>query len=78
VPRSLAARVVLGLLTVALVTCGSNEDQVLCEEAVARLAHCCPGFDASLVDCAYPCASDQFGTRGPTRNLSAFGSRPAQ
>lgn len=32
---------------------GVREDELRCEEAVARLADCCPGFDTSRIDCAY-------------------------
>jgi hypothetical protein len=33
--------------------CGIREDEFDCENAVARLAQCCPGFDATSVDCTY-------------------------
>jgi hypothetical protein len=32
---------------------GFRQDEVECEEALARLEECCPGFDASLVRCDY-------------------------
>jgi hypothetical protein len=34
--------------------CGSiREDELDCEEAVARLRSCCPGFSPDAVDCRY-------------------------
>jgi hypothetical protein len=38
----------------ALVCCvGIREDELLCEEAAAHLASCCPGFDAGALGCTY-------------------------
>jgi len=38
----------------ALLCCaGVREDELLCEEASAHLAHCCPGFDATKMQCTY-------------------------
>src|SRR5258708_3572357 len=33
--------------------CNVREDEFDCENAVAHLASCCPGFDAMSVDCTY-------------------------
>ena len=32
---------------------GFREDEVECEEAVARLAKCCPSFDPRALECSY-------------------------
>jgi len=48
-------------LASAVFTCGEGirEDVLSCEEAVARLAKCCPGFDAGKVYCRYSgCGSE--------------------
>jgi hypothetical protein len=34
-----------------------REDTILCEEAVAHLESCCPGFDPSSVQCTYDFSS---------------------
>lgn len=63
-PHKLPAAGVLFALAVALVlACNSNadeeednqfrEDVIWCEEAVARLERCCPGFDATRVECTF-------------------------
>ena len=41
--------------TVALMfACGDmRQDELDCEEAVAHMQDCCPGFDTRLVDCTY-------------------------
>ncbi len=44
---------VAGLFAVGGGACGVREDEFDCENAVARLAHCCPGFDTTQVDCSY-------------------------
>jgi hypothetical protein len=44
----IAAVAGLGLSTM---TCGANEDEIQCEEAVARLSSCCPTFDPYSVSC---------------------------
>ncbi len=37
-----------------LLACGSiRQDEFLCENAVSHLQGCCPGFDASAVECHY-------------------------
>jgi hypothetical protein len=42
------------LLVGAVVCCvGVREDELLCEEAAAHLAHCCPGFVATSLSCSY-------------------------
>lgn len=42
------------LLAGAVVCCvGIREDELLCEEAAAHLASCCPGFDVSSLSCSY-------------------------
>ena len=45
--------IVLGLLGLLALTCGIREDELRCEEAVAHLIDCCPGFDATQMDCYY-------------------------
>ncbi|MCC6553134.1 MAG: hypothetical protein IT372_08960 [Polyangiaceae bacterium] len=40
------------LLGVSAVCC-MREDEVRCEEAVARLEECCPGTDLSQISCTY-------------------------
>lgn len=32
---------------------GFREDEIYCEEAVARLAKCCPSFDARSIECSF-------------------------
>ena len=32
---------------------GFREDEIYCEEAVARLAKCCPSFDTRAIECSY-------------------------
>ena len=44
---------VVGLLALGSLTCGIREDELRCEEAVAHLVDCCPGFDAKRVDCYF-------------------------
>ena len=50
--RSRRSARVLGLAVVglALAMC-ATDDEVHCEEAAARLAACCPGFDPRGLDC---------------------------
>jgi hypothetical protein len=38
--------------------CGFGGDEFSCEDAVARLQSCCPGFDPTQVDCTFS-ASNQ-------------------
>ncbi len=45
------------LLALSLLTCGIREDELRCEEAVAHLVDCCPGFDAKAVDCYFTSSS---------------------
>jgi len=53
-----------------------REDVIQCEEAVARLQKCCPGFDASRVLCNYyysynsGCGSSETNTTDPALNES--------
>ena len=35
------------------VTCGIREDELRCEEAVAKLVECCSGFVATEIGCYY-------------------------
>jgi hypothetical protein len=58
---------VLGLLALGALTCGIREDELRCEEAVAHLVDCCPGFDAKQVDCYY--ASTGCGTIYPVFDI---------
>lgn len=51
--RSRGKLFLLGLIVALLMTCGIREDELRCEEAVAHLVSCCPGFDAKRVDCYY-------------------------
>ena len=43
-------RIALAVLA-GLATCALTDDEVHCEEAAARLADCCPGFDPAGLDC---------------------------
>lgn len=55
-PRRRGARLALfGLvLVITLGHCyGLREDELRCEEAVAHLLDCCPGFDPQSVSCTY-------------------------
>ena len=46
--------VLLAVLVGAVVCCvGIREDELLCEEAAAHLANCCPGFTVSSLACSY-------------------------
>jgi hypothetical protein len=49
---------------VALVCCSGNfrEDEVRCEDALAHLVQCCPGFDPHPVSCVF---SSGCGTQYP-------------
>jgi hypothetical protein len=49
-------RFLLAALTLSMTggwVTGLREDELLCEEAAARLADCCPGFDPSVLVCHY-------------------------
>ncbi len=48
----------VGLTALLALTCGIREDELRCEEAAARLADCCPGFDPRLVDCYFTSACE--------------------
>jgi|SRR5580704_3368191 hypothetical protein len=44
----------VSLVVCVLLACGSiRQDEFLCENAVSHLVGCCPGFDASVVECHY-------------------------
>jgi hypothetical protein len=43
-----------------------REDVIQCEEAIARLSNCCPGFDGSRVLCNYYYSFDNSGC-GPAQ-----------
>ncbi|HEY3450198.1 MAG TPA: hypothetical protein VGK67_27840 [Myxococcales bacterium] len=45
--------IAVGLTALLALTCGIREDELRCEEAVAHLADCCPGFDPTQIDCYY-------------------------
>ncbi len=45
--------IAVGLTALLTLTCGIREDELRCEEAVAHLVDCCPGFDAQQVDCYF-------------------------
>jgi hypothetical protein len=42
-----------GMLVGVVLACGVRHDEFDCENAVAHLAQCCPGFDASTVQCTF-------------------------
>ncbi len=42
-----------------------REDEVECEEAVAHLVQCCPGFDPTKVNCEYLAPQGCSGGRQP-------------
>jgi hypothetical protein len=45
---------VLAILVGIVLSCGSvRNDELVCEEAVARLENCCPTFDPRRFDCEY-------------------------
>jgi hypothetical protein len=49
--------------------CGIREDEFDCENAVARLVTCCPGFEASSVDCTYsPGCGNAYPSLDPTQS----------
>jgi hypothetical protein len=48
----------VGLTALLALTCEIREDELRCEEAAARLADCCPGFDPRLVDCYFTSACE--------------------
>jgi hypothetical protein len=43
----------VSLFVGVLLACGIRQDEFDCENAVAHLQQCCPGFDASAIDCTY-------------------------
>jgi hypothetical protein len=45
--------VVAALVAACVAPIGIRGDELECEEAVARLTTCCPGFDPGKVECAY-------------------------
>jgi hypothetical protein len=67
-------------------SCGIREDELQCEETVAHLQGCCPGYDPFLhdIDCTYkppgPCVSEELpsvgrGTARCIRDLSCAAIR---
>lgn len=44
---------VIAVLAIGIMTCGIREDELRCEESVAHLVECCPGFDAKNINCYY-------------------------
>ena len=48
---------VLGL-RLAVSCNGFREDEVACEQAVARLKDCCPAFDPAKISCTFANATD--------------------
>jgi hypothetical protein len=49
-----APAVLLGILLCSFtVGPGFREDEISCEEAVAHLDDCCPGFDETRLNCTY-------------------------
>jgi hypothetical protein len=55
-------------LAALTMTCGVREDELRCEEAVARLKECCDGFDVHRIDCYY--AATGCGTYYPAITIS--------
>lgn len=43
----------LALLVAVLLACGIRQDEFDCENAAAHLQECCPGFDATSIECTY-------------------------
>jgi hypothetical protein len=62
-------RLLFGAVLCSLVVgTGFREDEVQCEETVAYLEDCCPGFDSRAVNCTW-------GGCGPSPYLTAEESR---
>lgn len=57
--RGPTAALVLTVVVVAALSCASEgdepfrEDVVLCEEALAHVRTCCPGFDGTRLECTF-------------------------
>lgn len=55
--RALVSAVTIGVLLVVLSSRARSdelrEDVFMCEDAVARIAGCCPRFDPSSIQCVY-------------------------
>ena len=55
----------VALFCTSAATCGVREDELQCEETVAHLQDCCPGYDPDFhaIDCTYkppgPCVSEE-------------------
>jgi hypothetical protein len=60
----------LSLFVGGLLACGIREDEFDCENAVARLVQCCPGFVASSVDCTYSpgCNDNPYPSLDPSQS----------
>ena len=43
----------VALFVGVILACGIREDEFACEDAVAHLQSCCPGFTANNIDCTY-------------------------
>jgi hypothetical protein len=54
-PRSCwSTSLTVALLVGLLLACpGIRQDELACEDAVAHLQHCCPGFTGSNIACTY-------------------------
>ena len=56
-----------------------REDVIWCEEAVARLERCCPGFDARKVECLFYFSYDEGCGTSTTRRIDpAFTSEESR
>lgn len=53
-----APLILCAMLCSLVVRTGFREDEVQCEETVAYLADCCPGFDLEAVSCTYQDSCD--------------------
>ncbi len=49
------ACVLVCAVATTLLRCGNDQDEFMCEQAVAKLVKCCPGFRAKEVSCVYKC-----------------------
>ena len=62
--KKLSCATLLALAFVSMGASGFRQDEVLCEEAIATLAKCCPSFAASSASCSYTESCD--GATYPT------------
>jgi hypothetical protein len=51
--RQKHAPLIWALAVLLLFGCNMREDELECEEAVAHLASCCPGFNTRGLNCSY-------------------------